>query len=632
MLSQSLAFTSALLSPVDFGKKIAVKPLANDTVALDIFTINDNEGNVGPSSLIVDDIAKQKAELNARGVDTLTVHSGDMFVGPLNGKHFDTTTAEKLYALWGRVVDIFVPGNHDFDDGANFLPMVEKYHAPKGVRDPNKKPLFLSGNFTEATQKTFANVMHPQPYVVKTLQDGTRIGIIGMTKPAVQEKIHKNDLQIGSLDSSATVAKTAALVKELRAKGIEIIILVSHAGQNKHRRDYVPSIPGVDIILSGDDHIALNQKGGLWIKNLNDPNHAPVLIAENHAAGSAYGKIHAVFNRKTGSLIPEKTTVESISPQGEFTDAQLRAFYPSNPESLAHLTEPYRYPYERTRPSAFNQWVSYGLLHTISEWSGQAIADHGSRQPKRSWLRRLGEFLRLVKRPAIAISDQGPLVACPQPDTVMLRSSSYRAALPQGNINTTMLRETFPLSNRLVLLEVDGQAIINEINYLARERWKVETFTDSKGTPFEVADPRTLLPANIHFTIDALKHQIGDVQIFKDNQWQPVDPKGRYTVLVDEYTAFGREEKPYYRGQDHHGKPYLPVFKAGENAPEGNTANVIWEMPKDMDMRDCIEALFRHEAAANKGDVSFSAPKTFVLAPERKHFGIVEGKDPIYFE
>lgn len=627
-----LTFSAAVLLPVDFGKKVAVKPLANDTVALDIFAINDTEGNVGPSSLIVDDIAKQKAALDAKGADTLTVHSGDMFIGALNGKHFDSTTAEKLYALWGRVVDIFVPGNHDFDDGPNFLRLAEKYHAPKGVRDPNKKPLFLSGNLTEATQTTFVKVVHPQPYVVKTLHDGTRIGIVGMTKPAVEEKLHHNPLQIASLDSPETVAKTAAQVKELRAKGIEIIILVSHAGQNKHRRDYVPNIPGVDIILGGDDHIALNKKGGLWIQNPSDKSRAPVLIAENHAAGSAYGKIHAVFNRKTGTLIPEKTTVTSVTPQGEFTDAQLRSFYPSNPESLAHLTEPFRFPYERTRPSAFNQWVSYGLLHGISEWSGQAAADQASRQPKRSWLRRLGEFLGLVKRPAFDSASLAPLVACPQPDTVMIRSSSYRAALPQGNINTTMLREAFPLSNRLVLLEVDGQAIINELNYLARERWKVDTFTDSKGTPFEVADPRTLLPANIHFTIDALKHQLGDVQIFKNNQWQPVDPKGRYTVLVDEYTAFGREEKPYYRGLDQNGKPYLPVFKAGVNAPEGNTANVIWEMPKDTDFRECVELLFRQEAAANNGNVSFSAPKTFALAPQQKHFAIVEGKDPIYFE
>lgn len=141
--------------------------------------------------------------------------------------------------------DAFVPGNHEFDNGdTNLADFVRELSMP-----------VLSYNLNPAPESELSKLGDSsiQPYLIKTLENGDRFGICGITTKISTELSSFPD-EGTTLDEEADSA--TACVAELQAESINKIILLTHIGLDEDRTE-LASIEGVDVIVGGHSHSLL---------------------------------------------------------------------------------------------------------------------------------------------------------------------------------------------------------------------------------------------------------------------------------------------------------------------------------------------------------------------------------------
>jgi hypothetical protein len=102
------------------------------------------------------------------------------------------------------------------------------------------KPVFLSANFK--SEKV-------SPYMVKNI-NGVKIGIIGLTGLYAGNK--------AGLKVSEPVKKTAELIDQLKAKGVQVIIIISNLGEKEDLK-LIAEVKGIDIVFVGQNPLKEEQ-------------------------------------------------------------------------------------------------------------------------------------------------------------------------------------------------------------------------------------------------------------------------------------------------------------------------------------------------------------------------------------
>jgi hypothetical protein len=167
--------------------------------------------------------------LKKRFPQALLLDSGGFFAGgPLDqyslGDDLDKErTRLNLKAMALMQYDAAVIGVDEFNFGQEFL---EKSTG-------NVSIAFLSCNIK--SREMFL------PYIIKQI-GGTKIGILGVTTPAVMPKMR----EITLVTPKVAVAQT---VKELRQKGCDLIVLLSTLLENEEL-DLIENIPGIDVLIT----------------------------------------------------------------------------------------------------------------------------------------------------------------------------------------------------------------------------------------------------------------------------------------------------------------------------------------------------------------------------------------------
>jgi len=255
-------------------------------VELRILAINDFHGNLEPPTggiRISDpaDATKKIAvpaggsermatlvhQLRSEAKNSVFVAAGDLIgASPLLSSMFhDEPTIESLSTMGLEISSV---GNHEFDKGKSELKRMQSGGCSPvdGCKGPHP---FLGAKFSYLAASTFdtatGTTIFP-PYTVKTFE-GIPVAFIGLTlkgTPAIVSPPGVAGLKFG--DEADTVN---ALIPELKAKGIEAIVVLIHEG-GMPTGDYneCPSISGaivdivkkldraVDLVVSGHTHQA----------------------------------------------------------------------------------------------------------------------------------------------------------------------------------------------------------------------------------------------------------------------------------------------------------------------------------------------------------------------------------------
>jgi 5'-nucleotidase len=203
--------------------------VSNRGIEVQLLGVNDWHGQIdtyrkvgGQQAGGAEYLAAYLKEREAENKNTLLIHSGDMTGGssPTSSLLLDEPTVEIMNELG---FDVGTLGNHEFDRGV-----------------PELKRL-LDGGFNEATgdfegadfpyvaanvvYKDSGNPLLPAYHIEKV--NGMDIGFIGVVTKDIKEVVIASALENIEVTDSAQAIDRA--VAELKAKGVESIVVLAHA-------------------------------------------------------------------------------------------------------------------------------------------------------------------------------------------------------------------------------------------------------------------------------------------------------------------------------------------------------------------------------------------------------------------
>src|ERR1700744_4284177 len=275
-----LAFVAAVL----LASRVAAQTSA--PVELRILAINDLHGNLKPSSggiRIADpDDKSKKTMVPAGGVETMATvinelrkgHDNTIFVaaGDLTGASpllaamfHDEPTIESLSMMGLAIASV---GNHEFDEGKDEIKRMQNggCHPVDKCQGPHP---FLGAKFhylAASTVETATGKTVFPPYEIREF-DGIPVAFIGLTLKGTSGII--SPASAAGLEFRDEAETVNALVPELKARGVEAIVVLIHEG-GYPTGDYneCPAISGaivdivkkfdraVDVVISGHTHQA----------------------------------------------------------------------------------------------------------------------------------------------------------------------------------------------------------------------------------------------------------------------------------------------------------------------------------------------------------------------------------------
>ena len=243
----------------------------------------------------VEDVRRQCEET---GEYCLLIDVGDIYQGTPTGNY----EGGEYVVEWMNAVgyDMMTLGNHDFDDGTdNALDICRQADFP-----------VICANFVDSSTGAIPSPI--EPYLIRNYA-GVDVAFIGLTTTdtygLVTPELLGDYIFLNEIESSRQY------ISEVREKGAEIIIFVSHIGQPGEPEKYLERVyeaweaeeeytkefcmnhveltclvSGIDLILSGHSHLGLAEP---WVSPVN-PHSGGAGIRQRHRyrtykAGHRYG-------------------------------------------------------------------------------------------------------------------------------------------------------------------------------------------------------------------------------------------------------------------------------------------------------------------------------------------------------
>jgi 5'-nucleotidase len=285
------------------------------TVNVQILALNDFHGNLlpptGSSGRVgtidaggVEYLATHISNLRALNPNTVVVSAGDLIgASPLLSALFHDEPTIEAFNLIG--LDFNAVGNHEFDEGyAELLRMQNGgCHPVDGCLDGDD---FAGANFqflaANVVRKDNGKTIFPA-YKVRSF-DSAKIAFIGMTLEGTPLIVSPAGIsQLNFLDEAATVN---ALIPQLKAKGIQTIVVVIHEGGTPAAP--VPfngcagiSGPIVDIVNNFDDEVDVVISG-----HTHQPYNCVIdnkIVTSAFSFGRLVTKVDLTIDRATGEVV-----------------------------------------------------------------------------------------------------------------------------------------------------------------------------------------------------------------------------------------------------------------------------------------------------------------------------------------
>jgi 5'-nucleotidase len=480
-------------------------------VKLRILAINDFHGNLKPppggirisasddpikSSVVpaggAEHMATLVKQLREGNKHTIFVAAGDLIgASPfLSAMFHDEPTIEAM-SLMGLALSSV--GNHEFDEGKDELLRMQNggCHPTDGCRGPHPFPgasfhYLAASTIVKDTGKT----VFP-PYEIRSF-DGIPVAFIGLTLKGTAGII--SPASAAGLDFRDEVETVNALVPELKAKGVEaIVVLIHEGGYPTGGINECPGISGpivdivkkldhaVDLVISGHTHQA-------YVCNIDGR-----LVT----SGDKYGTLVTAIDV---TLDPATRDVASAKADNVIVRTSLA----KDPEQTALI-------------DAYDK-----VARPIAEQRAGEITETLSRMPNASGESVLGDVVADAQLAATSDPETGgAVIALTNPGGI--RTDLIRR--PDGSVTFADVFASQPFRNQLVTLTLSGA----QIKAVLEQQWA------------DPARPRILqVSKGFAYGFDAGK-QAGtriDAASLKLNG-TAIDPARSYRVTVNNYLALG---------------------------------------------------------------------------------------------
>jgi 5'-nucleotidase len=481
-------------------------------VSLRILAINDFHGNLRPPAggiRIADpaDHSKKIAvaaggaeamatlvkQLREGSPNTIFVAAGDLIgASPLLSAMFhDEPTIESLSMMGLEVAAV---GNHEFDEGKDELLRMQNggCHPVDGCRGPHsfagaKFHYLAASTFDKATGKT----VFP-PYQIRDFS-GIPVAFIGLTLKGTPDIV--SPVGVAGLEFKDEADTVNALVPELKARGVEAIVVLIHEG-GFPTGDYneCPGISGpivdivrkfdkaVDVVISGHTHQA----------------YVCEIDGRLVTSGDKYGTLVTAIDVKL-----DPATRDVISAKADNFIVRT-ATIPKDPEQTALL-------------DSYDKFAA-----PIASRRAGSVTETLSRVPNVAGESALGDIIADAQLAATrAEADGGAVIALTNPGGIR----TDIAKKPDGAVSYADVFASQPFRNQLVTLTLTGMQIRNalEQQWLDPKRPRMLQVSKGFGYSWDGGKPYG-------------DHVIADSMVLNG---QRIDPAQNYRVTVNNYLAVG---------------------------------------------------------------------------------------------
>jgi 2',3'-cyclic-nucleotide 2'-phosphodiesterase (5'-nucleotidase family) len=441
VLSGSLGCASSGRPPArsgrDLGMDEAMREGASGGPELTILYFNDLHGHLVPFTRQGDSIAvggaarmatliRRVREENAQqGRPTLLLNGGDVFQGTPLSTVFKGEPDFKFMNMVG--VDAMVLGNHEFDFGLDVLQR-RMSEADFPILGANVRRKNGGAAFTT-------------PYVLRTLTNGVRVGIMGMVTddtPETTDPINVTPLVF--VDPLVTAARFVPALDD----SADIILLVSHSGVSKDR-ETADEFEDIDVIVGGHDQILIPRP----------MEEDDVLITQAEGYGLYLGRLDLEVDGDEVKLLSD--TLYAITDE-----------IPDDPQ-IAAMVETYtrRLDEELDKP--------IGVLATPLEGERKAVRTRPS---------NFGQLLcRIMQQRTGA-------------DLAVINSGGIRSSIDAGPVTLGEIIQALPFINHIMTVELSGSEIEGLLAFSLEQRKRTDSggFLQVTGLTFEdsPAGPRSI--------------------------------------------------------------------------------------------------------------------------------------------
>ncbi|MEQ8188922.1 MAG: bifunctional UDP-sugar hydrolase/5'-nucleotidase [Candidatus Eremiobacterota bacterium] len=243
-----------------------------------------------------------------------------------------------------------------------------------------------------------------KPYTVKEI-DGVKIGIIGLITPEVAKLTKPQNMEgLKVLDPKETAAK---YVKELREKGIDTIVVLSHQGEEADK-ELAGSVEGIDVIVGGHSHTAIDKPD---VVN-------GTLIVQSGSKGEFVGNLELSIDRESKKIVSSKNELIPVNTKDIKPDSDVEKI-------IAPVLEE-----AKKKQSELLGTTETDLNHSsrVTESAMGHIITDGMREKTRS-------------------------------DIAIINSGGIRGEIRKGDITYGGLYKILPFENKLVTMNLTGRQI-----------------------------------------------------------------------------------------------------------------------------------------------------------------------------
>lgn len=337
------ALTAALSAGTAFAGDLTVfstSDVHGSVVGWNYFKAQPADVGLAKVSTIINEARAQKGKDDA----ILCIDGGDILQGtPLDTymvqhPHEWKAGEHPMFAAYNKIgYDAIELGNHEFNFGLDYL--------RKAI---GKNKNVLGANvIDDKTGKTWDGV---RPYSMKTIKidgENVKVGIVGTDTPAIPN--FEDPSHFAGVHFESQVPVMQKYVKELKDKGADIIIGVTHSGVPRGDRNssenqvvaIAEACPELNLLICAHNHVVIDNKSG--IKGPDGTVYADsvingVPVVESGKDGKFVGKSTLTIHKVNGKWKVEKVTTKAVSVKGVKDDPAIAAqVKPWHEKTLAEL-------------------------------------------------------------------------------------------------------------------------------------------------------------------------------------------------------------------------------------------------------------------------------------------------------
>lgn len=346
----------------------ARQPRPDDETVVSILHTTDLHGNILPTrandgEADVGGFARCAARIRLwreENPNCLTLDLGDLYQGTEVG--FRTRGRIMVDLLNLLQYDAWVIGNHEFDWGRSAL-----IDAVQQSRMPVLSANAILGDGLDAALRI-------APWIIRE-RAGFRIGILGLTTPGLPFWL-PNQL-LGGFQAADPVAHARRAVAELRARGVDAIVLATHMGLREQGDDYANVIqsvaeacPEIALILGAHTH-----------RHIQFTHVREIPYSQANYWGIHVGRADLVFSKSTRRLVrvePRTVKMDKLYDPDPavltLAARDLEASAATLATPIAHLPTPLRARGSLGSPGDVERLIADAILEALAARGGSADA------------------------------------------------------------------------------------------------------------------------------------------------------------------------------------------------------------------------------------------------------------------